>query len=159
MFDVGAGHLLEPSLETESFSQSQTTFSLILDMVASQIAFSADGRLLAVGEVGRVSLWDPRTRTSTSLPLTAVGYQDYALAFGAKGEGDNLATGACLEFFNDHCLRSEIRLWDSRSRQPIGPALSEVAGAVTSLAFTSGGTLVVTSGGLVSAGGPWAPRP
>ncbi|MET8138157.1 hypothetical protein ABZV24_40780 [Streptomyces sp. NPDC005251] len=108
------------------------------------LAFSADGRYLAVGdESGMVTLWDGQGEQRLGeLPgPSAQSDQDSrvqlvtALAFSA--DGSTLAVGDS---------DADLRLWDVGSRQLTGTALSTPGDGILSLAFRPDGRTLLAAG-------------
>ncbi|UBU14904.1 WD40 repeat domain-containing serine/threonine protein kinase [Nonomuraea gerenzanensis] len=106
------------------------------------VALSADRRLVAVEEEGRVGIWDTATGAlrarvrdvRAGAPASMDGGGAAALAFSPRG--DLLASAAF----------GEIRLWDTTTGQQVGPPFPGPA-FTGSLAFDAAGTLHATSGG------------
>jgi WD40 repeat protein len=127
LLDVRSGQMLDPRVEASVTS-------------AAAMAFSPDGGLLAVGRKGALVMYDTRTNVSVSLPLNGLALS--AVAFTANGS--LLATSACLEDSDFGCQRSELRLWDVPSRQPLGSPLGTVSYGVENLGFTGDGNTLLS---------------
>ncbi|WP_432004448.1 helix-turn-helix domain-containing protein [Streptomyces parvus] len=106
---------------------------------ATALAFSADGRHLAVGEgSGRATLWDGRLERRLgvlSTPGTATDEYVSALAFSRDG--------TMLAVASD---QGAIQLWDTASNQPIGSALPSAGDTVLSLSFAADGDTLYAAG-------------
>jgi WD40 repeat protein len=113
---------------------------------ATSLAFSPDGRTLAVGTCttvsaqlcrgGEVQVWDVATRTLRGEPLSGFISAVQSVAF--SHDGALLATGGCgvLDPTETACHHGEVRLWDLTTHQPSGPALGDYPDAVNGLAFS-----------------------
>ncbi|MFD5102113.1 nSTAND1 domain-containing NTPase [Streptomyces albidochromogenes] len=108
------------------------------------LAFSPDGRLLAVGDtMGRVVIWDAKLRDRIAvLPGTHAG--------GTREE--ELDGVSALAFSADSALLAVaghfggVRLWDVASGRPLGSALPTPGDMVTALAFGPDGRTLYTAG-------------
>ncbi len=105
------------------------------------VAFSPDGRYLAVGDSsGVVDLWDSRAdRLLSFLPDflhdASVDNERVTLAF--SHDGDTLAAGGQL---------GTLRLWDTKTYQPIGGTFSTPGDPIAALAFSSDDRIVYAQG-------------
>ncbi|MFD0886584.1 hypothetical protein ACFQ08_18720, partial [Streptosporangium algeriense] len=93
---------------------------------ASALAFSADGRFLAVGDkTGQTVLWDGtvRRRLGTLTPASPDA-SDWVSALAFSADGSVLAVGTA---------EGVTQLWDTATRQPIGAPISTPAGYVAAL--------------------------
>lgn len=106
-------------------------------------AFSPDGRVLVTAGIGQsfkrgdkppgITFWD--TRSYERLGAVDAESTTYTVTFSP--DGSILATG------NE---RGEVRLWDTRTRRPVGKALTGHTGPVGALAFSPDGTLLASAG-------------
>ncbi|TDB89416.1 WD40 repeat domain-containing protein [Actinomadura sp. KC216] len=109
------------------------------------VAFSPDGRLLAVACFATVRFWDVATRRPAGAPLAtsdATGMLGSVEAMAFSPDGGILATAG---------YEGVTRLWDVRTRRKIGKPLgspdTETGGhAINAVAFTPDGKRLVTAG-------------
>jgi WD40 repeat protein len=121
----------------------------------STVAFSPDGRTLAIGGFnssngrrdGDVRLWDVRTRKPIGAHLTPTG-RVVQVAFSPDGHSlaaslsvDAPATDSPPEVES----YTEIRLWDVRTRQQIGAPLTDITGSVSAVAFSPDGRTLISN--------------
>jgi WD40 repeat protein len=103
-----------------------------------QVAFSPDGRMLAVAvgerQGGWVQLWDVKTRRRVGHPMTPGGGQVFSLAFSR--DGSLLATGS----------GERLVLWDVATQGRHGKPMKVPDEAFPSVAFDSSGRLVAAGG-------------
>ncbi|MER5466491.1 serine/threonine-protein kinase [Streptomyces sp. NPDC002668] len=105
---------------------------------ASAIAFSPDGRRLAIGEEsGRVTMWDGDARhrlgvLSGTFVGPRLGYPESVSALAFSADGHTLAVGG---------RDGTVQLWDVDSQQLLGSALSTPSDKILSLAFGKDDTL------------------
>jgi WD40 repeat protein len=107
----------------------------------TEIAFSADGRLLAsAGRDGTVQLWDAATRQRLGPLMNGHRVQVSALAFSKNGR--MLASGDAA---------GSILLWNASERAADGaPLQAEQRNAITALAFDDRGTTLASADGFGS---------
>ncbi|MFI9170723.1 WD40 repeat domain-containing protein [Streptomyces lincolnensis] len=113
-----------------------TRLGLVGGDQVGDLAFSADGSLLAAGDrTGRVALWDGRLRRRIGVlrnvfpaPLDDTPEAVSALAFSPDGR--TLAVGGDA---------GSVQLWDVATQQPLGGPLTTPGEAVASLAFAPEG--------------------
>lgn len=104
----------------------------------SSLEFSADSRLLAVGErSGRVSLWDGGLERGLGGLTRAVVGEGHVTALAFSPDGRTLAAAY---------LDDVIQLWDLDSRLPVGSPISTGGNRVHDLAFTSDGATLRVAG-------------
>lgn len=97
----------------------------------TSLAWTPDGQTLASGSMdGSLILWDAATRQMRGGPWQGPAWGLYALEFSPDGK--TLATGGCLRF-SDHCMHSEIALWDLTAQEPISRALPGPAAGTSGL--------------------------
>jgi hypothetical protein len=106
---------------------------------ANDLAFSADGRLLAVaggepGVSGAVHLWDA-AGTGTAPPVVLQGHADAVYSLALSPDGRLLATGG---------YDREILLWDLATRKPVR-TLRGHNEAVFDLAFRPDGKILASA--------------
>jgi WD40 repeat protein len=96
------------------------------------LAFSPDGKKIAVNSGSGVTLWDVENLQSIGQPITE-GYQ-YRVAFSP--DGATFVTGS----------NGDIILWDTETLQPIGEPFMKTADSVvvTSLVFSPDGKTLVS---------------
>jgi WD40 repeat protein len=108
---------------------------------ARSLAFSPDGRLLAIGGDGQeqesssLMIWDVVSQKPLGQPL--VGHKNgvYKLAF--SHDGTTLASGS----YDETAI-----LWDVQSHRPIGQPLAGQSGTVFALAFSPDDQILATGG-------------
>jgi hypothetical protein len=92
------------------------------------VAFSPDGKILALGSDAAIRLWDVASRTPLGEPLT--GHTNAVQSVVFSPDGKLLASGS---------TDRTIILWDVASRQPLGLPLTGHTDAVRSVAFSPDG--------------------
>lgn len=85
------------------------------------IAFSPDGRKLAIAGGESAQLWD----ITANSEITSLEHEGYVTTLAYSPDGKYLATGS-----GD----GTVRLWDSKTRSPMGPPLRQ-DGPITSVVF------------------------
>jgi WD40 repeat protein/transcriptional regulator with XRE-family HTH domain/energy-coupling factor transporter ATP-binding protein EcfA2 len=109
----------------------------------SDVALSPNGRTVAfVGSHGTIRLWDAGTHTQIGKPLTSNDGPVSDVVFSP--DGHTLASAG--EDYGRHPRRGPagtIRLWDSRTRKPLG-LLTGHMGFVLSVAFSPDGRTLVS---------------
>ncbi|WP_329521883.1 WD40 repeat domain-containing serine/threonine protein kinase [Spirillospora sp. NBC_01491] len=103
--------------------------------IMSFIAFSGDGRLLAVTANNLVRLWDVESRKEVGQPLR--GHTVQITQAAMSPDGRTLATGS-----GD----LTVRLWDIRSAAPLGEIVRGNDHAPQGIAFSRDGRLLATVG-------------
>ncbi|GAB2556320.1 WD40 repeat domain-containing serine/threonine protein kinase [Nocardia heshunensis] len=107
-------------------------------LATAALAFSPDGMLLAASQGAsidsRVRLWNTVTRQW--IPADFAGHLGEVVSIAFSPDGTLLATSS---------LDTTARLWDVRSRQPLGPLTGHV-GAVSAVAFSPDGKQIVSGG-------------
>ncbi|WP_255280138.1 WD40 repeat domain-containing protein [Actinomadura madurae] len=98
------------------------------------LAFSSDGKTLAVGVDQTAQLWDVSGRKQRGRPISGLATEVNALAFGP--DNTTLAIGT---------TRTAV-LWNVRDRRQVGTPLTGHTGRVTSLAFSPDGGTLATGG-------------
>lgn len=97
------------------------------------LAFSPDGKTLAVGSWNEVKLWDPQTGM---LKGTLRGNVDHVKAVAFSPDGKSLATGS---------RDKQVRIWDVRTKS-LKRALSGHHFSICSVAFSPDGRTLATTG-------------
>ncbi|MEW2354578.1 protein kinase [Spirillospora sp. NPDC029432] len=109
---------------------------LARSLTVNAVAFSPDGRTLATGDDTLVRLWDTRGRQQTG---ALTGHTNTVNAVAFSPDGRTVATGGDDD---------TVRLWDLRTRRPIGAPLTGHDAGVDSVAFSpDGGTLAASGSG------------
>jgi WD40 repeat protein len=111
----------------------------------SGVAFSPDRRTLASGGATGVRFWSVRSSKPLGKPLHALtagtGVADVAsVAFSP--DGTTLASAGSA----DEAADATVRLWDVRTRKPLGPPLVGYIDTAYSLAFSRDGRTLATAG-------------
>jgi len=99
------------------------------------LAFSADGRMLtSVSQDNTINLWDVDSGQLIDQPLT--GYTDQWATIAFSPGREVVASSSCKTRNSSVCTQAEIRSWDLKTGQLIGPPISfEVSKYVGLLAF------------------------
>ncbi|WP_416979605.1 hypothetical protein [Streptomyces sp. T028] len=106
------------------------------------LAFSADGSLLAAGDLtGRVGLWDGELRHRAGIlrnvfPDSHTDIPEAVSALALSPDGRTLAVGGDA---------GTLQLWDITTRQPLGGGLPTPGEAISSLAFGADSRTLFTS--------------
>jgi WD40 repeat protein len=106
--------------------------------VVSEIAWSPDGTLLALGSTLGVYIFDTRTQRQQRFIQTATNV--YSLAFSP--DGHTLATGD-----------TRVHLWEVATGRPITTLPGEIKGFISELAYSPGGMWLAASGPMNNTGG------
>jgi WD40 repeat protein len=101
--------------------------------IASRLAFSPDGKQLAIGGEAKIDLWDIST-----------GKQIFSLATGPGGVSDVLQYSPDGQFIVNGGGIPSLTLWDTKTGQLVN-TLPGVGGDSTSASFSPDGSLLVTS--------------
>lgn len=111
----------------------------------TSVAFSPNGKLLAVGGYGGILILDTETRQKTGTPLNLpleVGNVDY-LTFSPNGK--RLASVQAEKGGILRSLDYAIRIWDMESRQQIGQPIKGHSERITSIAYSPDGKRLVSA--------------
>ncbi|OLT35208.1 hypothetical protein BJF79_07135 [Actinomadura sp. CNU-125] len=115
------------------------------------LAADRDGRLLAIGNKdGTIALWDVRRHRQVGglLRLFTRSSSDFPMSVALSPDGRVLAAAGTEwteEDFAETNVKGTVRLWDVRTRQPLGDL--PVSSRPRSVAFTSDGTRVAVDNG------------
>jgi WD40 repeat protein len=108
------------------------------------VAFSPDGKFLALCDGDAVTLWDVATRTDvairTRLAAALSGHPGATSAIAFSPDGKTIAVGT------EH----GIVLWDAATRARFGAILDGHVGTVKALAFSRDGKRLVSAGGITA---------
>jgi WD40 repeat protein len=107
---------------------------VVINRLASTVAFSPNGRLLAAVLGSEVALFDTETGLQVGAELVGHRQQVVALAFDPKGEW--LASGGS---------DNRILLWNVAEQTLIGTAMTGHGDSVTGLAFAGDGSVLVSA--------------
>jgi WD40 repeat protein len=133
LWEVATGHLLGRPLSAVTDARIGDDLNPAID----SIAFSPDGKLLALGsDSGPIRLWDVATGHPVGPPLT--GHLNSAQGVTFSPDGKILASAG-----GD----GTIRLWDVATGQPLGPPLTGHTQYVSSVAFSPDGTILASASG------------
>lgn len=106
------------------------------------LAFSPDGRLLAVARAESTSMWNVATRARVGQPLWQEPGPATARSLMRRGCAFDLAGGILATATSD----GGVKLWDVASRRGLETLRGHQV-AVTGLAFAAGETLITANGG------------
>lgn len=129
----------------------------LLNTTATQsvnaVAFSSDGKLLAVGGqgsvnyvgIGVVEIWNVPTKTLVATLKTTVNASANAIAFSP--DGSTLAVGGMSYTSNDHQFtQGALELWDVPSASLIGPLATSATNIVNCLGISPDGKTLAVGG-------------
>ncbi len=128
------------------------SFSFPYQMAFTSLAFNPDGKsfVTAINSATLVRLWDAETREPLPIPdaFSDIDAVPHSLAFNPRG--DILAIGGCAEWDStqspNKCLAGEITLWNMRTDDVSGAALTGHKDTVSSLVFSPDGKTLASSG-------------
>ena len=159
LFGVGAAlafvALAAGNSEHVGWAQSQPMSVQTLGFGSvSAVAFSPDGRYVAVGASGGSSVQLIDT-TSWTIVRSLEGHTDRVRSVAFSPDGKLLASGSCRErdltgwFETDECLQGEIKVWDAASGREMRSLTFErldegEEAEVNSLAFSPDGQLLAS---------------
>jgi eukaryotic-like serine/threonine-protein kinase len=115
------------------------------DDVLLCVAFSPDGRWIATGGLGTVTIWDEKTGHAVR---TIRGHDGPVYAVAFSPDGQRIASGMSTEI--DAIVKPEVKIWDVHSGQQLGVFQAHGWGTV-SLAFSPDGRHVACVNGWVRA--------
>jgi len=133
LWDVATGQSVGPSL---------TTQAQIVGVVGI-LAFSPNGKTLAIGDVEGIRFWDVSTGQPTGqLRAAFIDFISQRVVIFSP-DGQALAVGRCgrVDTLNN-CIGGEIFLWDLPTGQPI--SLAGHASLIYTLAFSPDGKILVS---------------
>jgi WD40 repeat protein len=111
------------------------------------VAFSWDGRTLASGDDDkRVRLWNVGEGKTLGAPLLGADADASIQCLAFSPDGMKLAAWERATVENDHAHGGKLRLWDTRSGQPLTAPESDLNGNVLALAFSGDGKWLVIGG-------------
>ena len=116
LWDTRTGRLLTPPMREHGH--------------VSSVAFSPDGRTLAIGSSEAVHFWN--TRIGSLLP-SSISHRGSVRVVAFSSDGKTVATA----------ISGGARLWDVRTGEPLGPALLH-EGVVNAVAFSPDGRTLAT---------------
>ncbi|MGW0194060.1 nSTAND1 domain-containing NTPase [Nonomuraea sp. NPDC003201] len=109
------------------------------------VAFSPDGSTLAgAGPDGTVLLWDVRSGRRIGSPMRTPLMFVYAVAFSPDGK--TLASAHGDPTMSPTVNSGAVRLWDVRSRRPIGKPMLGHTATVNDLTFSPDGMMLASAG-------------
>jgi len=100
------------------------------------VAFSPDGKMIACGSYGYVTLWDVETYQPIGEPL--VGHNDWVRSVAFSPDGQMLASGS---------YDGTIILWNVRTGKPIGQPLAGHTDKIYSVTFSPDGRTLAAGTG------------
>ncbi|MBD2176903.1 NACHT domain-containing protein [Pseudanabaena sp. FACHB-1998] len=131
---IRQAYLSEIKLHRVNFSQTALIKSVFAEVIGGvlSVAFSADGKLLAIGDTkGDIHLW----RVSDGKPLlTYQGHKGWVVSVSFNPEGTVLASSS---------IDQSIKLWDVSTGNCLN-TLQGYIGAVMSAAFSPDGTILAS---------------
>ncbi len=131
---IRQAYLSEVKLHRVNFSQTALIKSVFAEVIGGvlSVAFSADGKLLAIGDTkGDIHLW----RVSDGKPLlTYRGHKGWVVSVSFNPEGTILASSS---------IDQSIKLWDVSTGDCLS-TLQGYIGAVMSVTFSPDGTILAS---------------
>ena len=101
------------------------------------VAFSPDGKRLAVADGNSIGLWNTETWQRIGDYMSGSGSEVMSVAFSPDGK--RIAAGSRGDY--------TIRLWDADNQQPIGEPMVGHEGSVMRVAFSPDGKRIVSASG------------
>ena len=130
LWGVATGHQVGVAMTPGADSPNQKRPSWV-----TAVTFSPDGKTLATDTEFKAQLWNVATQQQTGRPLGAVGAADGVFALAFSPDSKILATVG----------NPTIRLWNVATHHVIGTAMSAGQTAAYGVAFSPGGTILVTT--------------